>query len=105
MTNLKYEILTEVHDAPAAFPASRTAFYAKAKDLNGCKKGIDELISSGLLVQAVGSDSLAVTPVGVEMLEVEEKARAQIRSQTVRYWITTVIAAAALILSVIALTA
>ena len=103
MNNMKYHILRRVHDSTVPAPLHRSDFYADTKRINQYRRSIDELIHCGYLSEAIGSDALSITHAGVFAMEDEQELRDHRRLEEIRYWITTAIAALALVISFISL--
>lgn len=103
MNNMKYKILLHVHAATSVNPARRSDFHRDTRHIIEYKTSIDELVAAGYLSETIGSDMLSITQSGVEALEAQQDIRAYRRWETIRYCITTAIAVAALIISIIAL--
>lgn len=103
MNHLKYRILLRVHESSAEKPARRRDFYKCTGKVNQCHRCIDELIERKYLFETVGTDKLTITSVGVDVLEAEQERLRLFWWDFFRYAVTTIIAIAALVISIISL--
>lgn len=101
MTNLKYKILQQIHNASPSNPIHKSDFYKRKGHILLYQRAITELLHEGLLKQTIGSDTLQISPKGIVALETEHARRQDTIRSDIRYWITTIIAIAALVISII----
>lgn len=91
MNKIKYKLLSRLQSKSL----SRSEVYAKAKTINQTHSAVKELLQCGLISQDPVSGNLSIRPEGIQALEQET----QRRSDSKRYWVTTIIAILALIIS------
>lgn len=103
MNRMKYKILIRIHESTIIKPVRRKDFYRKTKKINHYKRSIDELIERKYLSEAVGSGKLSITSIGVDALEAEQERLRLFWWDFFRYAVTTIIAIAALVISIISL--
>lgn len=101
MTKLKYKLLQHVHNSSVIHPATRMDFYKRKGKANQYKLAIDELIQRKYLSEEVSTGILTITSPGVDALEAEQERIFLFRWDFFRYAVTTVIAIAALVMSII----
>lgn len=99
MNNRKYQILQKVRNALPTSPVKRSDCYGKISQIMKNRLYINELIGSRYISEETGNGHLHITPEGLAVIEAEEDKR----RESVRYWISTVIAILALLISIIAL--
>lgn len=101
MTRMKYKILLRIHESTIINPVRRKDFYRNTRKINQYKRSIDELIERKYLSEAAGSGKLYITSIGVDALEAEQERLWLFWWDFFRYAVTTIIALAALVISII----
>lgn len=103
MDQLKYQILCQVHSSSSVTPVYKGDILAHSADINAANAALKNLLALGYISQDIGSNKLRITTAGTLALENTRELLNLGRKEDIRYWITTAIALAALVLSVIAL--
>ena len=82
MDDLKFSVLSRIHQATRLAPVRRTELLSGAQDVPGTSRAIKELISSGFVREELGSDALYIQPSGTAALEaeIERRSAAQVGS-------------------------
>lgn len=82
MDDLKFSVLSRIHQATRLAPIRRTELLSGAQDVPGTSRAIKELISSDFVREELGSDALYIQPPGTAALEaeIERRSAAQVGS-------------------------
>lgn len=78
MDDLKFSVLSRIHQATRLSPIRRTELLSGAQDVPGTSRAIKELISSGFVREELGSDALYIQPPGTAALEAEIERRSML---------------------------
>lgn len=99
MDNIKSSILIRVRNALPVCPVTKAQLLTRKRGILKARRALNELEQSGYISLRAGTDVYEITRSGVSALEQEQNAR----RASGRFWISTAIAIAALIVSIIAL--
>lgn len=99
MDTMKFSILARIHNALPTCPVTKTQLLTRKRGILKANRALNELEQSGYIFRRTGTDSYQITLLGVSALEEERNAR----RASGRFWISTAIAVAALLVSILAL--